>query len=79
MPGQIHQFALTANITLTDALNSGQSITCEFTNTDSYTVAWPTITWLGNAWDAAIAGPYVVELVKIGSTLYGNALGGEVS
>jgi len=79
VPGTIHTFELSANKTLVDQLSSGQSMLCIFTNTDSYTVTWPTITWRGRAWDADEATPYLVSLVKVGSTLYGNCIGGALA
>jgi uncharacterized protein YpmB len=75
--GSILLKSLSANSVFTDNLSNGQSITLILTNASSYTVAWPTTTWV--SYDGNIA-PVIYEnnvLVfwKIGSVLYGTFIG----
>ena len=42
----------------------------------SYTVTWPTMTWVGgSAPTLATSGYSCIELWKVGSTLYGSHVG----
>ena len=79
--GTIQTKTLGANTTFTDALTSGQSVKLTLLNSGSYTVTWPTITWI-SATEAAGSAPTVsssyathIEVWKEGSTLYGALVG----
>jgi len=75
--GTIQTKTLSANTTFTDSLSSGQSVLLMLTGADTYTITWPTITWvtaIGNTvptW----TGSDVVLLWKVGTTLYGSFAG----
>ena len=79
--GTIQIKTLGANTTFTDALTSGQSVKLTLSNSGSYTVTWPTITWI-SATEAAGSAPTVsssyathIEVWKEGSILYGALVG----
>lgn len=75
--GSIQTCALTGNPTFTDSLSAGQSIVLMLTNGASYTVTWPTVTWVTAAGNAAPTLTAADTLVfwKIDTTLYGAAVG----
>jgi hypothetical protein len=68
---------ISANTTFTDSLSSGESMSLHLTSASSYTITWPTITWVsgnGNAAPTLTAADTVV-LFKINTTLYGVWIG----
>ena len=70
-----------SNFSFSDAgILPGQSILILVVNPGTYTVTWPTgIKWLNGVTPTLLAaGATFVEIMKIGSTLYGVALGGAV-
>lgn len=75
--GSIQTCALTGNPTFTDSLAAGQSIVLMLTNGASYTVTWPTITWVTAAGNAAPTLTAADTLVfwKVSTTLYGAYVG----
>lgn len=75
--GSIQTCALTGNPTFTDSLAAGQSIVLMLTNGASYTVTWPTITWVTSGGNTAPTLTAADTLVfwKISTTLYGAAVG----
>ncbi|NIB43817.1 hypothetical protein HBA55_29715 [Pseudomaricurvus alkylphenolicus] len=74
--GLIQTWALTANQSPVDAIEDGEHITLMIDDGSAYEVTWPTITWIGGAApDLATTGYTVVELWKVGSTLYGVHVG----
>lgn len=75
--GSIQTCALTGNPTFTDSLAAGQSIVLMLTNGASYTVTYPTITWVTAAGNAAPALTAADTLVfwKVSTTLYGAYVG----
>lgn len=75
--GTIQTCALSGNPTFTDSLSAGQSIVLMLTNGASYTVTWPTITWVTSAGNAAPTLTAADTLVfwKISTTLYGAYVG----
>lgn len=78
--GTIQSSALTGNPTFTDSLSAGQSIILMLTNGASYTVTWPTATWVtasGNVAPALTAADTVV-FWKISTTLYAAYVGSYV-
>ena len=74
--GMIQQWTLGANRTATDSLTAGQSMLLMIADGSSYSVTWPTMTWVGgSAPTLATSGFTVIELWKAGSTLYGATVG----
>jgi len=75
--GSIQTSALTGNPTFTDSLAAGQSLVLMLTNGASYTVTWPTITWVTAAGNAAPTLTAADTLVfwKVSTTLYGAYVG----
>jgi hypothetical protein len=75
--GTIQTCALTGNPTFTDSLAAGQSLVLMLTNGASYTVTWPTITWVTAAGNAAPTLTAADTLVfwKVSTTLYGAYVG----
>ena len=78
--GTVQTCALSGNPTFTDSLSAGQSIVLMLTNGASYTVTWPTITWVTSAGNAAPTLTAADTLVfwKISTTLYGAYVGSYV-
>jgi len=75
--GTIQTCALTGNPTFTDSLAAGQSLVLMLTNGASYTVTYPTITWVtatGNAAPTLTAADTLV-FWKVSTTLYGAVVG----
>ncbi|WP_396190123.1 hypothetical protein [Flavobacterium sp.] len=73
--GTIQYKTLGANTTFTEAIGDGQCVTLML-NPATYTVTWPTITWIGNVASTAptlTASVYnCVTLFQFGGTLYGK-------
>lgn len=75
--GPIQTWTLGANRTAT-ATNfaAGESMMVMVADGTAYTLTWPTMTWVGgSAPTLATSGYTVVELWKVGSTLYGAHVG----
>lgn len=75
--GTVQTKTISANTTFTDSLSAGESMSLHLTGASSYTITWPTITWItgtGNSAPALTAADTVV-LFKISSTLYGVWIG----
>jgi len=73
--GQIQTKTIAANTTFTESLSAGESVLLMLTAA-SYTVTWPTITWVGgSAPTLASSGATAIELWKVSSTLYGARVG----
>ena len=75
--GSIQYKTLSANTTFTESLESGQSITLMVNGgATPYPVTWPTITWVGGSAPTIPANKYaVMQIWKVGSTLYGSYSG----
>ena len=75
--GTIQTCALTGNPTFTDSLAAGQSIVLMLTNGATYTVTFPTITWVTSGGNTAPTLTAADTLVfwKISTTLYGAYAG----
>jgi hypothetical protein len=75
--GTIQTCALAGNPTFTDSLAAGQSLALRLNNGASYTVTWPTMTWVTSGGNAAPTLTAADTLVfwKIGTTLYGAYVG----
>lgn len=73
--GTIQYKTLGANTTFTEALANGQCVTLML-NPSTYTVTWPTITWIGNVASTAptlVASVYnCITLFQFGDTVYGK-------
>lgn len=78
--GTVQTCALTGNPTFTDSLSAGQSVVLLLTSGSSYTVTWPTITWVKSGGSAAptLTANDTLVFWKIGSTLYGAYVGSGV-
>jgi hypothetical protein len=75
--GTIQTSALTGNPTFTDSLAAGQSLVLMLENGASYTVTWPTITWVTSAGNSAptLTADDTLVFWKISTTLYGAYVG----
>lgn len=76
--GTIQTWTLSGNSTPTIAagFTTGSSLTLMIDDGTSYTITWPTIQWAGGtAPTLATTGYTVVELWKVGSTVYGALVG----
>lgn len=74
--GTMQTWTLSANSTPTDGLVAGQSMTLMIDDGSSYTITWPTMSWVGgSAPTLATSGYTIVVLWKVGSTLYGAHVG----
>lgn len=75
--GTVQTKTIGANTTFTDSLSAGESMSLHLTSASSYTITWPTITWItatGNNAPTLTAADTVV-LFKISTTLYGVWIG----
>jgi hypothetical protein len=73
--GMIQQWTLGANRTATESLTAGQSMML-MVAAGSYTLTFPTITWVGGtAPTLATSGYTVIEIWHTASTLYGATVG----
>jgi hypothetical protein len=74
--GTIQTWVLPGNSTPTENLADGQFITLHIDDGTAFTITWPTITWLGGAAPQLdTLNLTVVQLWKIGTTLYGAEIG----
>ena len=72
--GNTQSKTMAANTTLTDSLATGESIVLMLSGGDTYTVTYPTITWVGGTAPTLTATDALV-FWKVGSTLYGAYIG----
>lgn len=75
--GPIQVWTLGANRTATaSSFSAGESMMVMVADGTAYTLTWPTMTWVGgSAPTLATSGYSVIELWKVGSTLYGAHVG----
>ena len=73
--GQVQSKTLAANTTFTESLSAGDQVLLHISGGDTYTVTWPTMTWVGGS-EPTLTGGDAIGLYKIGSTLYGVYIGG---
>ena len=74
--GTIVTWTLPGNSTPTDGLSSGEFLTIHIDNTAAATITWPTIAWTrGTAPELSSTNINVVHIWKVGTSLYGAALG----
>ena len=78
--GAVQTKTLAANTTFTDSLSSGDAIVLQLEAGASYTVTWPTITWVTSGGNVAPTLTAADTLVfwKVSSTLYGAYTGSYV-
>lgn len=69
--GTVQYKTLTANTTLTESLEDGQSVVLMIDDGASYSVTFPSTTWVINAPTLRTSGYTVVVLWKVATTLYG--------
>lgn len=78
--GTIQTCAAAGTVTFTDSLSAGQSIVLMLTGATTYTINWPTVTWIsstGNTPPVATASMSIV-FFKVSTTLYGAFVGSYV-
>lgn len=69
--------AISTNTTFTESLASGESVSLHLTGASSYTVTFPTITWITGSGNVAptLTAADTIVLFKINTTLYGVWIG----
>lgn len=76
--GSVQTWTLSGNSTPTDGLNAGESVTLMIDDGSAYTITWTSTVdeWIGGvAPDLAYTGYTVIELWKVGTTVYGAYVG----
>jgi hypothetical protein len=75
--GTFQTYTAIANTTFTDSISDGQSMTLHLTAGASFTITWPTITWVGSGGNVAptLTAFDVITFWKVGATLYGAYVG----
>ena len=75
--GSVQYKTLAANTTFTESLSDGDSVILRISGGNTYTVTWPTMTWVTSAGNAAptLGGSDVVVLWQESSTVYGAYVG----
>lgn len=75
--GTIQTKTLSGNTTFTDSIAAGESIVLMLDAGASYTVTWPTITWVTSSGNAAptLTANDTLVFWKISTTLYGAYVG----
>ena len=78
--GAIQTKTVSANTTFTDSLSSGDSIVLQLSGGGSYTITWPTITWVTSSGNSAptLTASDTLVFWKVSSTLYGAYVGNSV-
>jgi hypothetical protein len=78
--GSIQRSVLTGAPTFSDSLDSGQTVVLHLENGASYTVTWPTLTWVTSAGNTAptLTAKDTFVFWKISTTLYGAYVGSYV-
>ena len=75
--GGIQTKTVAANTTFTESLTSGESVVLMLDAGASYTITWPTITWVTSAGNTAptLTANDTLVLWKVSTTLYGAYVG----
>lgn len=75
--GSIQSSVLTGNPTFTDSLQAGQTLVVHIENGSTYTVTFPTMTWVTSSGNSAptLTAKDTVVFWKISTTLYGAYVG----
>ena len=78
--GSVQYKTLAANTTFTESLADGDSVTLRISGGATYTVTWPTMTWVTSAGNTAptLTAGDVVVLWQEGTTVYGAYVGSYV-
>ena len=78
--GSIQTSILTGAPTFTDSLEAGQTVVLMLEGGASYTVTWPTLTWISSAGNAAptLTAKDTLVFWKVSTTLYGAYVGSYV-
>jgi len=78
--GAVQTKTLAANTTFTDSLNSGDAIVLQLEAGASYTVTWPTMTWVTSGGNVAptLTAKDTLVFWKVSSVLYGAYTGSYV-
>ena len=78
--GAVQTKTLAANTTFTDSLSSGDAIVLQLEAGASYTVTWPTITWVTSGGNVAptLTAKDTLVFWKVSTTLYGAYTGSYV-
>lgn len=78
--GTIQTKTLSANTTFTDSLSSGDAIVLQLEAGASYTVTWPTMTWVTSGGNVAptLTAKDTLVFWKVSTTLYGAYTGSYV-
>jgi hypothetical protein len=75
--GTVKTCAAAGAVTFTDSISAGQSVVVMLTNGSSYTITYPTMTWVGPTGNVAptLNSANVLVFWKVNSTLYGAHVG----
>jgi hypothetical protein len=75
--GTIQTCAAAGTVTFTDSLSAGQSIVLMLTGGSTYTINYPTMTWVSSTGNVAptLGAANTLVFWKVGSTLYGTNVG----
>jgi len=74
--GTIQRLTFSGNVTFTDSLANGESITLHIDDGTAYTATWPTMEWVGgSAPTLDTTNETIIVIWKVNSTLYGMASG----
>jgi hypothetical protein len=75
--GAIQYKTLAANTTFTESLSSGDSVILRLSGGNTYTVTYPTMTWVTSAGNTAptLGGSDVIVIWQEGTTVYGAYIG----
>lgn len=78
--GTIQTKVLSAPVTFTESISAGESVVLMIENGATHTIAWPTVTWVTSAGNAAPTPTEKDTFVfwKISTTLYGAYVGSYV-
>ena len=78
--GAVQTKTLAANTTFTDSLTSGDAIVLQLEGGASYTVTWPTMTWVTSGGNVAptLTAKDTLVFWKVSTTLYGAYTGSYV-
>lgn len=75
--GSVQSCAAAGVITFVDALSAGQSVVLMLANGSSYSITWPTVTWVSSSGNVAptLSAGNTIVFWKVGSTLYAAHVG----
>lgn len=75
--GSVQSCTAAGIITFVDALSTGQSVVLMLANGSSYTITWPTVTWVSSSGNVAptLSAGNTVVFWKVGGTLYAAHVG----